>query len=88
MLEKPRLITDPKEINVVYEFLKSQDLNYPQYDEWCRKAKRELDLGYKTVVVLFTKNSSRNPVVIGEILFQQHKKDPLMIELKNLRVNG
>ncbi len=87
MIYCPRLITDPKEINAVYEFLKSQDLDYPQYDEWCRKAKREMELGYKKIIAIYSKDKSGNSFVIGELVFQQHKTDSSMIELKNLRVD-
>lgn len=76
-----KLITGPDEIKKVYEFIKQFPLDYPDYGRWLEKMKRELELRYKSGFFVTNKKG-----VIGSIIFQPHKQDSSVLELKNLRV--
>lgn len=76
-----KLVTDPDEINELYQFIKQYPLDYPNYSEWLKKCKRELELGYKKAFVY-----ELNGKIIANLIFQPHKQDPLLLELKNTRV--
>lgn len=78
----PTLIKDSGEIKRVYEFVKQFPLDYPRYDEWLKKCKRELELGYKTGFYI----TNNQGCIIGSVIFQPHKKDKSILEIKNLRV--
>ncbi|MBS3163241.1 GNAT family N-acetyltransferase [Candidatus Woesearchaeota archaeon] len=80
-MSKIKLITDPEEINELYQFIKKYPLNYPNYSEWLKKCKCELELGYKKAYVC-----ELNGKIIASLIFQPHKQDPLLLELKNVRV--
>lgn len=78
-----RLITEPEEINQLYEFIKKHTLDYPDYMIWIKKCFRELQLGYKKAIV--AKDKDR---IIAGIIFQEDKRDSRILELKNGRVNA
>jgi len=82
MIEEIRLISDQKEIKQLYEFIKRKPLDYPGYLDWLEKCKRELELGCKKAFAYFAKDQ-----IVANIIFQRHKKDPLVLELKNGRVD-
>jgi len=82
-----RLITDISEINSLYDFIRTQNLNYPQYDEWAKKCRDELLTGYKKAFAMIVAGKNREPIVVGSIIAQPHKKDPSVLELKNGRVH-
>ncbi|MDD5651156.1 MAG: GNAT family N-acetyltransferase [Candidatus Nanoarchaeia archaeon] len=78
---KIKLIKDQEEINKLYNFIKQFSLDYPDYNIWLEKCKRELELGYKKAFVC-----EKNNQIIGNLIFQPHKEDPLLLEMKNGRV--
>lgn len=80
-MNKIKLVTDPNEINELYQFIKQYPLNYPNYSEWLKKCKRELELGYKKAFVYKLKGK-----IIADLIFQPHKQDSSLLELKNIRV--
>lgn len=82
VFSQPTLITDPEEIRVLYEFIQSQPLNYPRYEEWVKKCIRELEIGYKKALVYGVNGSIR-----ANLIFQRHKQDPHVLEIKNCRVD-
>lgn len=82
MIEQIRLITDTKEINLLYDYLKKFPLDYLDYSLWLKKCKRELELGYKKAFCVFDSKG-----IIGSVVFQPHKQEKSVLELKNLRVN-
>jgi len=82
MIKQIKLISDSGEINRVYEFLKSYPLNYPQFELWLDKCKRELEIGYKKG--FFAKDEKG--LIIACAIFQADKEDGKILELKNLRV--
>lgn len=83
MIHRIQLLTEPEEISRLYEFLKQFPLDYPDYSRWLEKCKRELELGYKKA--FYATNS--NGRIIGSIIFQPHKQERQILELKNLRVD-
>ena len=64
------------------DFIRLQDLNYPNYQDWVSRTESEIDMGYKTGVIAMS-----NRVVVGDIIWQPHKELPFVREIKNLRVH-
>jgi GNAT superfamily N-acetyltransferase len=83
MIEQIKLLSDPKEIQKVYAFVKQFPLDYPDYFQWLEKCRRELELGYKHAFYVINSKG----LIIGSIIFQQHKRDGKILEIKNLRVD-
>src|SRR3989344_7212594 len=77
------LITDPIEIQQLYDFIKSFPLNYPDYDNWLEQCYEELCLGTKKAFVCKLEG-----IIIGNLIFQRHKREPTILELKNGRVDS
>src|SRR3989344_2884256 len=76
-----KLVTDLNEVNELYQFIKKYPLSYPNYSEWLKKCKRELELGYKKAFVF-----KKDDEIIWGLIFQPHKQDSSILELKNGRV--
>ena len=83
MLYTTNLLTHPDEAKKIYAFIKQFPLDYPDYEVWLKKCLRELELGYKKA--FYTKNDRGN--IVASIIFQQHKQEPQILEIKNIRVN-
>jgi len=81
MIQKIHLVKDEEEIKQLYEFIKKFPLDYPSYFDWVEKCFRELQLGYKKAFVY-----KPNGHIVANLIFQKHKEDPKIIELKNGRV--
>ena len=71
-----------KELFQVIDFLHKQYLNYPNYDNWVQKTEVELIGGYKNAILAFSERK-----LVGDIVYQQHKKNPGFLELKNMRIH-
>jgi len=82
MIHKIQLLTTSGEVQKLYEFIKQFPLDYPDYFQWLEKCRRELEIGYKSA--FYSTNS--NGQIIGSIIFQPHKQENTVLELKNLRV--
>lgn len=76
-----KLITDPAEIQQLYDFIRRFPLDYPNYDGWVQQCYEELCLGTKKALVCKLEG-----VIIGNLIFQKHKREPRVLELKNGRV--
>ncbi len=76
-----KLITDPVEIKQLYDFIRRYPLDYPNYEGWVQQCYEELCSGTKRAFVC-----SLEGAIIGDIVFQRHKKEPSILEIKNLRV--
>lgn len=74
-------IKEPNEIQEVYDFIKSFPLSYPDYNLWVEKCRKELESGYKKG--FYAKDFN---MVIGSVIFQMHKQDKSILEIKNFRV--
>lgn len=84
MIHQIQLLTDVGEVKKIYDFIKQFPLDYPNYFQWLEKCKRELEFDYKHS--FYATNSDGQ--VIGSIIFQPHKQDRQILELKNLRVDS
>lgn len=76
------LITDAEEIKRLYDFIRAQPFDYPGYLEWVEKCRRELELGSKRALVARSQG-----VIVANLIFQAHKQEPHVIEIKNVRVD-
>ena len=81
-ISKIELLEDPVQIRKLYEFIRSIPLDYPSYEEWTKKCYKEILLGYKKALVC-----TLDSQIIGNLIFQPHKKDRSCLELKNGRVD-
>lgn len=78
-----KLENTPKEIMKIYQYIKSFNLNYPNYNAWVEKCKKELESNYKKAHY-YTRNSD----ILGIIIFQPHKKEKNILEIKNFGVSS
>ncbi len=76
-----KLITDSTEINQLQDFIKRFPLDYPNYDGWVKQCYEELCSGSKRAFVCKLEG-----IIIGSLIFQTHKKEPRILEVKNARV--
>jgi len=72
-----------EEIRQIYEFIKKFPEDYPSYFDWVEQCFEELDSGYKKA---FFCESEYNGNIIGNLIFQKHKQDPTILEMKNGRI--
>lgn len=70
------------EVKNLVDFLWSQNLGYPNYDDWVLRAKSEIDGGYKTAILAFDEGR-----IVGNVIYQPHKELAGIREIKNLRVS-
>lgn len=77
-----KLKNTSEEIMKIYQYIKSFNLNYPNYNGWIEKCKKELESGYKKAYYY-----KRNSDILGVIIFQPHKKEKNTLEIKNFRVS-
>lgn len=78
------LNTNSEEVNRIYDFVRQFPLDYPDYFVWLEKCKRELELGYKKAIY----STNFDGRIIGSAIFQPHKQEKGVLELKNLRVDS
>lgn len=76
-----KFINDFKQIQKLYEFIKSYPLDYPNYPLWLEKCKRQLEINEKLAFYV-----TSNDRIAGSLVFQRHNKEYSVLELKNLRV--
>ena len=77
-----RTVETRKDLLRLIDFLRIQDLNYPNYQDWVSRTEAELDNGWKTGVIALDCNR-----VLGDVLWQPHKQLPRVREIKNMRVH-
>jgi len=71
-----------RDLRAGIDFLAAQDLSYPDYRQvWVPKVEHECISGWKTIILART-----HGVVIGDVVFQQHKGLARVREIKNLRI--
>jgi len=78
------ILTDREEVGRLFAHIQQIPLDYPQYSEWLKKCRREVELGYKTAIV--TRNEQE--AIVGSLIVQRDKKDWLILEPKNLIINS
>lgn len=76
-----KLASSSKEIMEIYQYIKSFNLDYPDYDGWIKKCKEELR--YYKKAHYYKKGLEMG----GVIIFQPHKKEKNILEMKNFRVS-
>lgn len=72
-----------EDVGKVCEFIKDFILDYPNYNKWIEKCKKELEKGSK-----FGFYAVENDKIIGNIIFQMHKQEHSILEIKNFRVDS
>ena len=77
-----RTVETRKDLLRLLDFLRIQDLNYPNYQDWVSRTEAELDKGWKTGVIALDCNR-----VLGDVIWQPHKQLPRVREIKNMRVH-
>jgi len=73
---------DGKNLDEATRFVASQNLGYPNYESWVEKMRSELALGIKHGIAAYS-----NRVVVGDVVFQEHKQISGLLEIKNIRVD-
>jgi len=76
-----KLIESEDEIKKVCDYLMSLNLDYPDYNQWVEKCKRELISGYKKGFYM------GNQQISGVVIFQPHKEQKDILEIKNFSVS-
>lgn len=74
-------VQSSREIKTVVDFIAAQDLNYPGYKEWVQRAEAELFSGNKSAALAYS-----NGVLVGNVIWQPHKRLNRVGEIKNLRI--
>ena len=77
-------IQDFSQIDMLIDFMAKQNLDYPNYDKWLNKTKKEIVAGDKEAILAF--NEGR---LIGNLVHQISRDEGLgkIREIKNLRVH-
>ena len=77
-----RTVETRRDLLGLIDFIRMQDLHYPNYQDWVSRTEAEIDGGWKTGVLAIS-----NGFVLGDIIWQPHKELPRVRELKNMRVD-
>jgi len=78
-----RLIDSEKDIQNLIKFISEQPLNYKGYNDWVERIIEEFHYGYKQSILAFS-----DGVLVGNLIYQNHKDFSRIRELKNLRVDS
>lgn len=82
MIDQLELLTDSEKVQTLYNFIKQYPLDYPNYVVWLDKCKQQLETGDKKAFYATNKDS-----IIGSVIFQRHKEESSVLEVKNFRVS-
>ena len=77
-----RQLEESKDVRMLVNFIASQQLGYPRYDEWVQKTEAEISSGQKSAVLALS-----DGVLVGDLIYQGHRSLPGFLELKNFRVH-
>jgi len=75
-------LAEKSDKDFLFKHIRAQQLNYPNYLKWVDKAMTEFEDGYKQAILAFYEK-----VIVGNLLFQQHKENVNLLELKNMRIH-
>jgi len=77
-------LEDIKQIRSLVDFMASQNLDYPRYEEWLQKTESQLERGEKQAILAFQEGR-----LVGDLVYQVCRDEGLgnLIEIKNLRIN-
>jgi len=70
-----------KELKGLESLIRKYSLNYPNYQDWATKAISEIESGTKKTIL-----GIHEGIIVGNIIYQQHKKIDHLLEIKNLRI--
>ena len=82
MIEQIKLLSNPEEVQRIYDFVKQYPLDYPDYFVWLEKCRSQLEMGEKKAFYATNRDS-----IIGSVIFQRHKEEESILEVKNFRVS-
>ncbi len=82
MIEQIKLLSNPEEVQKLYDFVKQYPLDYKDYSIWLEKCRRQLEIGDKRAFYATNKGS-----IIGSVIFQRHREEDSVLEVKNFRVS-
>lgn len=77
-----RTVESAQDLGRLLDFLRTQELNYPEYQRWVERTEYEIWTGYKTGVIAVS-----NGLIVGDAIWQQHKELPDTREIKNIRIH-
>jgi len=77
-----KLVSSSEEIREIYQYIKSFNSDYPNYNKWVEKCKRELESNYKKACYYRVGSD-----IGGVIIFQPHKKEKNILEMKNFEIS-
>lgn len=64
------------------DFLIYQNNNYPKYEDWVLRARKEILDGYKKAIL-----AESDGKIVGDIIYQPHKTMSRIREIKNMRIH-
>ncbi len=73
---------EKRNLDEMTKFILEQNLGYVNHFNWIEKARVELSSGYKEGILAYN-----NGIIVGDIVFQEHKELPKIGEIKNIRVH-
>src|SRR3989344_913366 len=76
-----RIPQSVRELMALVDFVRKQDLGYPNYHYWVERMEAELKSGYKTALIAWDENIG----MVGDLIFQTHKGASSLLEIKNMR---
>lgn len=82
MFMQLNFIRNLEQVQKLYYFVKEYPLDYPDYPLWLEKCKRQLEIKEKKAYYF-----TINDLIIGSLIFQTHKDEDSVLEMKNLRVS-
>ena len=77
-------LEDMNQLKLLIDFMASQDINYPRYNEWLQRAESQLEKGEKEAILAFSKGK-----LVADLVTQTCKDSGLgsLREIKNARVH-
>jgi hypothetical protein len=78
-------LEDINQLKLLVNFMASQDLDYPHYDEWLQKTENQLERGEKQAILAFSEGK-----LVGDLVHQVCRDNGLgfLREIKNLRIHS
>ncbi len=78
-----KLVGSEEDIKRVTSYLRSLNLDYPDYQKWVDRCESELRSGYKKGYYV-----EKDLQIAGVVIFQPHKQDESVLEIKNFNVSS
>lgn len=77
-------LQDMRQVRELIDFMASQDLNYPYYNDWLQKTESQIEKGEKRAILAFSEGK-----LVADLVTQTCRDNGLgfLIEIKNGRVH-